>query len=725
MTTVSTLKINLDANSASFDSDLKKAENRLKSFSRHAKSANDANGGMSRSFRSAAQSVAAFEGPLSGVSGRLNAMGGLVSSTTIAWGAFGAAVAGVSYTMVKAATAFAEMERQQLRTEALLKATGNAVGFTAGELDKMARSVALNTLASTEEVRDAQSVLMTFKSVSRETFTEAIGLSQDMATVFGGDAKTAALQLGKALEEPTKGISALRRSGVSFTESQKEMIRSMEDTGRVADAQQIILDQLKDQVGGAAASEAGGLAGSADTLGQRWEELLESLGKTRVIGGTAQAALDGLSSAMKGMKEAIDPDPQNQLEQKLKRLAEVRKQLEEDNKPKPASQNTYVGGLMNTKPATSGYSYLAANSGSQNDLKKEESQLVSHIENLKGIIKQEDIEKEKARDQAEAARLQREEEARQARERKAEQEAAKKLELQQNAGARLITSLDSYLADEQGRINLAYETRRQQIEEMQLTEEEVTRRGYENLEALKDEYLTRANEKHQSDLEALRLRKEEESRIEIEAEKKKQAELAAAQKKWDANVTSMQMGLAQQSLGFIQSVSEEGSAIWVAATIAQKGMAITQAIINTELAATRALAELGPVAGPPMAATMRGLGYASVGLIAAQGIAELAGARERGGYVGYGRSYLVGEKGPEIFTAGAAGQITSNDNMLKAMAGRPAANQPIVFAPQISVEAGASQDADQEFAEEISDSIYSRIIEDIDTNGPIGQRIRA
>lgn len=42
---------------------------------------------------------------------------------------------------------------------------------------------------------------------------------------------------------------------------------------------------------------------------------------------------------------------------------------------------------------------------------------------------------------------------------------------------------------------------------------------------------------------------------------------------------------------------------------------------------------------------------------------RLAGARANGGPVSAGRSYLVGERGPEIFTAGTSGRIISNDNM--------------------------------------------------------------
>lgn len=74
----------------------------------------------------------------------------------------------------------------------------------------------------------------------------------------------------------------------------------------------------------------------------------------------------------------------------------------------------------------------------------------------------------------------------------------------------------------------------------------------------------------------------------------------------------------------LRSLGQEGTLVYKAMFLASKAASIAQAIINTEIAATRALADLGPVAGPPMAATMRGLGYASVGMIAATALTGMA-----------------------------------------------------------------------------------------------------
>ncbi|EXE30065.1 transglycosylase SLT domain-containing protein, partial [Acinetobacter baumannii] len=79
-----------------------------------------------------------------------------------------------------------------------------------------------------------------------------------------------------------------------------------------------------------------------------------------------------------------------------------------------------------------------------------------------------------------------------------------------------------------------------------------------------------------------------------------------------------------------ESAGEQSSA-YKAMFFVQQGIAIAQGIISTELAAAKAL-ELGPVLGIPAAAVVRGLGYASVGLIAAQTIAGFSD----GGYTGNG-----------------------------------------------------------------------------------------
>lgn len=130
--------------------------------------------------------------------------------------------------------------------------------------------------------------------------------------------------------------------------------------------------------------------------------------------------------------------------------------------------------------------------------------------------------------------------------------------------------------------------------------------------------------------------------------------------------------LASGFADIVKSSAEEGSAAWLVATIAQKAMLVGQAIMAANLAAVMAAANTpgGPAAQMAAAESIQAWGYAQAAMIAAQGIVEVAGAREKGGSVMGGKTYLVGEKGPELFTVpGTGGQITSNANLQKAIGG--------------------------------------------------------
>jgi hypothetical protein len=197
-------------------------------------------------------------------------------------------------------------ERQQLRTEALVKSTAGAAGLSSKALGELADDVALNTLQSVDGVSKAINIMQTFRSVTGDTFKQSIALSADLATVMGGDITSSALQLGKALEDPVKGITALSRSGVSFTESQKELIKSLSETGEKAEAQRIILAELEKQVGGVGEAESKGLSGSYDTLGQKVDELALSFGRATDAGGLWKDFIDQMARGVGEATKIID-----------------------------------------------------------------------------------------------------------------------------------------------------------------------------------------------------------------------------------------------------------------------------------------------------------------------------------------------------------------------------------------------------------------------------------
>jgi hypothetical protein len=227
--------------------------------------------------------------PLQGMPAGLN----LAAAGVLALGAAFVAMSG------KAVSAFAAAERDTLKLEQIVRSTGGAAGRSERDIDRLATSITRTTMATEQSVKSAAAQLLTFRTVSGETFDRTLRAAQDLAAVGFGSIESASVQLGKALEDPAQGLSALRRAGITFTETQRGVIQSLTDTGRTAEAQALILAQVEQQVGGAGAAEGSGLSGAFHALGQATGDFLEVVG-----GGIAD--LIGLEAGLRGVAVAVD-----------------------------------------------------------------------------------------------------------------------------------------------------------------------------------------------------------------------------------------------------------------------------------------------------------------------------------------------------------------------------------------------------------------------------------
>lgn len=162
---------------------------------------------------------------------------------------------------------------------AVLASTGGAVGLTADELANLSGDLSQAKGVSTfadDQILSLENLLLTFTNVKGDIFKEATSIGVDMATALGTEPSAAAVQLGKALNDPIAGVGALSRVGVTFTEQQKEQIKVMQESGDMAGAQSVILAELTKEFGGsaqAAADAAGPQAQFAEQLGELSEEI--------------------------------------------------------------------------------------------------------------------------------------------------------------------------------------------------------------------------------------------------------------------------------------------------------------------------------------------------------------------------------------------------------------------------------------------------------------------
>jgi hypothetical protein len=207
-----------------------------------------------------------------GLSNTLASVGKVAAGVAIAAGAIG----------YKLATAAYDAQKVMAQTEAIIKSTGGAAGVTATQVSNLSSKLSMQIGVDDELIQSSANLLLTFKQVQNQVgvnnniFDQAVILAQDLGNVFGSS-EAAAMQLGKALSDPEKGITALRRAGINFTDAQKEQIKTLVQSGDVLGAQKLILAEVESQVGGTAAATATGfdiMRVAIENVSERFGELL-------------------------------------------------------------------------------------------------------------------------------------------------------------------------------------------------------------------------------------------------------------------------------------------------------------------------------------------------------------------------------------------------------------------------------------------------------------------
>lgn len=223
---------------------------------------------------------------------------------------FGLAVGAIAASGIKDAFAgFVQGARDAQKTtqltEQIIKSTGGVAGVTADQVTKLAESMSLKNGIDDEVIQKGANLLLTFKNVRNEAgeganvFDRATQAAADLSAAGFGSIEGASVMLGKALNDPLKGISALSRAGVTFTDQQKEQIATLVESGDVLGAQRVILDEIAGQVGGAAEAAADPVDRLKSVgrvmLGQFEGPILKGIeGFTAFITGTAVPVIQGL-----------------------------------------------------------------------------------------------------------------------------------------------------------------------------------------------------------------------------------------------------------------------------------------------------------------------------------------------------------------------------------------------------------------------------------------------
>jgi hypothetical protein len=217
------------------------------------------------------------------------------------------------------------LTKQQVLAEAqlnaVLKSTAGVAGVTAKELTNMASALQKQTRFGDEAIIKAQSLMLTFTKVGKEVFPDAIEAVLNMSEAMGQDLQQGVIQVGKALNDPILGVTALRRVGVQLSKQQEDLVKKFTNTGEIAKAQKIILSELETQFGGVAKAAGETMAGSLDKMNNAAGDAAESLGQA--LAPVIIPMAKHFTEAAIGVSEFFKRLTETELETRIRELQEL------------------------------------------------------------------------------------------------------------------------------------------------------------------------------------------------------------------------------------------------------------------------------------------------------------------------------------------------------------------------------------------------------------------
>ncbi|MFQ6170364.1 hypothetical protein ACK8HX_02055 [Oryzobacter sp. R7] len=235
---------------------------------------------MGKTFDSAGRDAERAGKKVGGLGSVFAGLGGPVGIGLAAVAGAGVAVAKLSGFLGDAVAEGREAARVGKTTNAIITSTGGAAKVTAEQVGDLSERLSEKAGIDDEVIQTGANLLLTFKNVRNEVgkgnqvFDRATAAAVDLSAAGFGSVDSASKMLGKALNDPLKGLSALGRAGVTFTSQQKEQIKTLVESGDVLGAQKLILAEVESQVGGVAAASAD----MGDKVAVSWGNLKEDLG---------------------------------------------------------------------------------------------------------------------------------------------------------------------------------------------------------------------------------------------------------------------------------------------------------------------------------------------------------------------------------------------------------------------------------------------------------------
>lgn len=220
-----------------------------------------------------------------------------LKAAAVGFAAAGVAAAGFGALSVKA---FMDHQNVQTQIQSAIASTHDVSGLYLKDLNDQAIALQKVTKFSADQIGTVQALVLTFTNIKGAVAQQATPAILDLSTAMHEDLQSASVQVGKALNDPVLGITALHRIGVTFSQTQKDQIKGFVDTNQMAKAQGIILKELTTEFGGSAVAAGSTFSGSIAKVKNSLREM------EITIGGTISKSLEPFAAKAATALAAVD-----------------------------------------------------------------------------------------------------------------------------------------------------------------------------------------------------------------------------------------------------------------------------------------------------------------------------------------------------------------------------------------------------------------------------------
>lgn len=258
--------------------DVNQAKSNIEDLEKSVDSLKDSTENLSDTTKSTTNSFDDFSDSSISVASKSDILTDTLIGQAAGWISVAAAVSKAIQIFAEADAAATEERISLARLQNILDATGRSASTSASRIDELASALEDTLKIDKQAIMDVSAELATMGNISTDLFGALFQAGADVAATFGTDIGSAIKSLAIAMEDPTEGLSKLRRQGIFISEEMISQITYLTEQNQKYKAQKLLLEEIENKVGGAAKAIAE--ASASASLATSWGKFIGELGKS-------------------------------------------------------------------------------------------------------------------------------------------------------------------------------------------------------------------------------------------------------------------------------------------------------------------------------------------------------------------------------------------------------------------------------------------------------------